>query len=248
MKLAVSKPTHTEEQRKLLFDSYRSFGYAGLQLKENQYADFLEGRVIEKRWLEDTGIFAALVASTALTEADNAKLRRIFEFAGRMGTELVVFHLHLPRKGVTDRDLRRYAQTLSEFGREARRNGLRLSLHHGYEQPVMVRPDFEVFYGSVEDDAVGLTVDTGILAKSGIRDIAGFIVDFKGLIDNFHIKDFDGKEFRLPGQGRLNFEPIFEAIREIEYTGWVSVDEETDTPISEGLPVCFRFLEKSLEP
>ena len=41
MKIAFSKPTRDDAEQRELFGGFRSAGYAGLQLKGNQYGDFV---------------------------------------------------------------------------------------------------------------------------------------------------------------------------------------------------------------
>ncbi|HEU5419462.1 MAG TPA: sugar phosphate isomerase/epimerase, partial [Streptosporangiaceae bacterium] len=154
--------------------------------------------------------------------------------------ERIVFCHDHPRDGVTSADLTGFARTLSGLGREAADHGLALSLHHHFQQPVMHRPDFDVFFAAVEQ--VGLTVDTAHLAKSGITDIAGLIRDLSGVIDNIHVKDYDRGEFRILGRGTLDFTGILAALRDIGYQGWLCVDEESPASLDEGLRASRDYL------
>lgn len=93
----------------------------------------------------------------------------------------------IPRAEVGQDDIRRYADVLSDLGLEAQQQGIKLSLHHHYDQPVMYRDDFDIFFDQVKDKSVGLTVDTAHLVKSGIEDVAEVIRSFGHVIDNFHL-------------------------------------------------------------
>jgi sugar phosphate isomerase/epimerase len=133
---------------------------------------------------------------------------------------------------------------MSEIGKQSADRGVALSLHHHYQQPVMRRPDFDVFFGAA--DSVGLTVDTAHLVKSGVTDVAGLIRDLGPVIDNLHLKDFAAGEFRLLGEGTLDFDAIFQALREIDYHGWLCVDEESSASLADGLRISQEFLRARL--
>lgn len=248
IKLAFSRPTSTMEEQTLLFEQYRAVGYDGLQLKESQYAPFLtnpEGFL--EAWGNLSGIGSALITGGNLNDASTEKLRHVFRFASAIGAERIVYCHGIPRADVTPADIRRYADLLSELGLEAQQEGLKLSLHHHYNNPVMYRDDFDIFFNQIKEHAVGLTVDTAHLVKSGILDAAEIIRSFGHVIDNFHLKDFDQGEWRVLGQGSIDFGDIFGAIHEIGYTGWISADEESGGSVMEGMKDCYAFIKKGLK-
>ena len=123
---------------------------------------------------------------------------------------------------------------------------MKLSLHNHHGQAVMTREDLEVFFGAIEEGAVGLTVDTAHLVKSGVTDVAGVIRDFAGVIDNFHLKDYADGQWRVLGSGAIDFEPIFAAIGDIGYDGWLSTDEESDAPLLPAMEHCVEFMKAGL--
>jgi sugar phosphate isomerase/epimerase len=133
------------------------------------------------------------------------------------------------------------------LGLEARQYGVHLSLHHHYNQPVMHRTDFDIFFERVRPESLGLTVDTAHLVKSGIHDVAEIIRTFGRLINNFHMKDFSEGNWKVLGQGSIDFDPIFRAIKGIDYQGWISADEESGGTIRESMQACLQFMKKGLE-
>lgn len=247
IKFAFSRPTANESERDELFGHFTAAGYDGLQLKHGQYAGFLDDpEQFVERWGHLQGIGSVLITGGSLDENNVQALRRLYKFASKIGTEIVVFCHGVSRNNVTDQDIVRYAKLLSELGEEARQVGLKLSLHHHFDQPVMYRKDFDLFFENVKDNAVGLTVDTAHLVKSGINDVAEVITSFKGVIDNFHMKDFAEGNWRILGQGDIDFKPIFKAIREIDYRDWMSADEESGGGIRDGMTDCLGFMKDQL--
>lgn len=247
IKLAFSRPTSTTEEQTLLFEQYRAVGYDGLQLKESQYAAFMtKPESFREAWGDFPGISSALITGGSLDDASKEKLRNVFRFASAIGTERIVYCHGIPRANVIPADIRRYADALSDLGLEAQQQGLKLSLHHHFNNPVMHRDDFDIFFNQIKENTIGLTVDTAHLVKSGITDAAEIIRSFGHVIDNFHLKDFDQGEWRVLGQGTIDFGPIFEAIREIGYTGWISADEESGGSVIEGMQDCYAYMKNGL--
>ena len=247
MKIAFSSPTANEDERRTLFDRFREVGYDGLQLKKKQYYPYLnEPDRFKLEWGGLPGVASGLITGGNLDDENRAFLKQVFSFAGAVGTDLVVHCISRAREGVTKEDIRNYAAVLSDLGKEAQDRGVKLSLHQHFNQPVMYREDVEVFFDAADDGTVGLTVDTAHLVKSGISDVAGVIQDFRGVIDNYHLKDFSGGAFKVLGQGDIDFAPIFTAIKETRYSGWLSADEESGGDIVEGMEGCFTFINAQL--
>lgn len=243
MNLAFSKPTSNEEERYALFSQFSSVGYDGLQLKKGQYSEYLDepSRFLEE-WRHYPGVASSLIVGGKLDEPGVSSLRKLFEFARSVESERIVFCHTVSRWDVSSADIKDFAKTLSELGKEAQQSGLKLSLHHHYDQPVMYRNDFDLFFNAVEDQAVSLTVDTAHLVKSGIEDIASLIRDFRYVIDNVHVKDFAGGEFKVLGEGYVDFAPVFSAIQEIGFDDWICADEESGSGLSGSMQSCRQFI------
>lgn len=247
MRFAFSRPTGGDDEQRVLFQNFHPIGYDGLQLKRGQYAKYLDDpQRFADDWGKAPGLAAGLITGGRLDEDGIASLRKVLRFASAMGSDRVIFCHGRPREGLTADDIRGFAKRLSELGAEARSLGTKLSLHHHFNQPVMHRADFDAFFDAVEDGAVGLTVDTAHLVKSGVDDIAGVVRDFAGAIDNFHLKDFADGRWRVLGEGEIDFAPVFTAIRDIGYDGWVSIDEESGGDIVGTMKTCYQFMTKAL--
>jgi inosose dehydratase len=244
MKLAFSQPTGNAEEQQTLFSQFRHLGYGSLQLKAGQYNAYIDQpeRFVERWGTDARDIACGLIVGSRLDEAGIALLRTLFRFAEAVGSERIIFCHSQPRQGLSDIEIKRFAKILSDLGKEAQQHGTALSLHHHYNQPVMYRDDFEVFFNAVSDQSVRLTVDTAHLVKSGIDDISGVIQDYHHVIDNMHIKDYADGEFKMLGQGNINFAPVFSALREIGYQGWMCADEESGNTGIEAMQTCARFL------
>ena len=244
MRRSFSKPVPEGEIDRLVV-SYRAEGYEGLQLKQGQYLEHVaDPDGLRARWGDDPGTYSALIVFDTLRTDGLARLRDIVSFASAVGAERVVFCHDHPREGVDKDVLRAFAGILSLEGLAARDRGVALSLHHHFGQPVMLPEDFRVFFDAV-GDTVGLTVDTAHLAKSGIDDIPAFIREFAPVIDNLHLKDYDGEQWRLLGEGDLALVDILTAFDETGYTGWLCVDEESSASLDDGFRLSREWLERN---
>ncbi|BCM90178.1 inosose dehydratase [Abditibacteriota bacterium] len=242
-RFAFSIPTNNPEEQTQLFDGFKAAGFAGLQLKGGQYARYVEQpQQFLEEWGHDKGMSAGLIYGGGLDESGVAALRRVFEFAQAVGSEIVIFcHAH-SRASVTDDEVRGFARQLSSLGTEAQQRGVKLSLHNHFDNPVMYRADFETFFESVTPGSIGLTLDTAHLQKSGVFDIAGVVRDYAAFIDNVHLKDFADGQFKTLGRGEINFDEIFAALHDIKFAGWLCADEESETGIEESLRASFDFI------
>jgi inosose dehydratase len=245
MQLAFSRPTSNEEEQQLLFDQFQSIGYEGLQLKLNQYKHYIDRpELFLEKWGHIKGVASGLITYGILDENHIAQLKQEIRFAQKVKSERIILCHTIPRQGISKDDFRGYATIISDLGKEAEQSGVEFSLHHHYNQPVMYKEDMDVFFDQINDDSVGLTIDTAHLVKSGIEDISDVIYSFRDVIDNFHIKDYVQDEFKVLGQGEIDFAPIFQAIKEIEYNGWITADEESGYDINEGMKDCYEYMKE----
>jgi inosose dehydratase len=257
VKLAFSSPTTTSSEGEVLYARYAEFGYAGLQLKSGQYLAYLDDPGTARRAArEDRGRFSGLIFGGSLDEAGQRTLRKVIELAASVRSERVVFCHGLPKGEVTADDMRGFAMVLSRLGSYAQDRGTRLSLHHHYDQPVMFAEDIRLFFELVEPGRVGLTIDTAHMWMAGQDDVGATIEEFAGILDNVHLKDCrdDAPGARLPsgarratsfmplGQGQLDFEPVFRALRRTGYAGWLCVDEESGADIATSLKLSHDFV------
>jgi inosose dehydratase len=246
MRLAFSAPTRDPQQSADLFSGFHAAGYEGLQLKTAQFQDHLdEPRRLLELWPTLHRSISGLIVGTKLDDAGRIKLQRVFRLAQAVEADLVVFCHSQPRSGLPHDDLCRIADDVDELGRQAADLGTKLSLHQHFNQPCMHRGDLDVFFDRPR--SYGLTVDTAHLVKSGIADVPEVIASFRHAIDNFHMKDFAQGQFKVLGEGNIDFAPIFKAVRSIGYKGWIAADEESGSDLVSGMRACAAYLRQGLQ-
>ncbi len=257
MRLGFSTPTPSPSEEQLLFSSYKNSGYEGLQLKSGQYLKYLDNPgPAEERAKADPGSFSALIFWGPLDQDGQQALENVVRFAAGVASERVIFCHDHPRDQTDDDDIRSFAKVLSRIGSEALDLGVKLSLHHHYNQPVMFPDDIGIFFPACAPGTVGLTLDTAHMWKAGEDDVGSVIERFADLIDNVHLKDCrdDAGGRRLPngaraaasfvplGSGEINFDPIFAALSSVRYSGWICVDEESGAGVAESLKASHEFI------
>jgi len=139
------------------------------------------------------------------------------------------------------------------LGKYAQEKGTRLSLHNHSGQLFQDDRDLAGFRQFAQPEYAGLTLDTAHLALGGVMDVAAVIRECKDYIDLFHIKDLGspstrnkdrkGRKFCPLGDGELDFDGIFDAIRDIGFDGWLVVDDESDQmTLEDALSHAVKFM------
>jgi inosose dehydratase len=135
---------------------------------------------------------------------------------------------------------------LEEVGKLANSNGLRLCYHPHMGTGVMIKEDVDRLMANTRPELVHLLLDTGHLAGAGV-DPLQVTIQYGRRIKHIHLKDvradvvtrvrtenlsfYDAIEagvFTVPGDGAIDFVPIFAALAEAGFEGWLVVEAEQD--------------------
>ncbi|MBQ3637996.1 MAG: myo-inosose-2 dehydratase [Clostridia bacterium] len=146
----------------------------------------------------------------------------------------------------TDDQWKKVVEGYNELGRLAKEAGMTLTLHHHMGTGVQTAEEIDRFMESVDPDLVYLLFDSGHLTFAGI-DPLPVLKKYVGRIRHVHLKDVRlpirdqaQKEgwsfltavrngvFTVPGDGDVDFAPIFSVLEEKGYEGWVVVEAEQD--------------------
>ena len=239
MYLGYSRPGSPDALADMITQSAAQ-GYNGLQLKGGQYAP----------WLDDIDAFqrkfdASRIMGIIAYGSDEGDLRRCIDFAGGLGLEAVTWVPAWNRDQLKNAVYRCAAESLNRLGKYAQEKGTRLSLHNHSGQLFQDEKDLAKFCEFAQPEYAGLTLDTAHLALGGVMDVAGVIRECKGYIDLFHIKDLKERKFYPLGDGELDFDEIFEAIRDIGFDGWLVVDDESDQmTLEDALSHAVKFMRR----
>ena len=153
---------------------------------------------------------------------------------------------------LSDEEWQGFGERLTRVADFIHGQGLRLAYHHHLGTIVETGPQLQRFL-DVTGDSVGLTLDTGHAALGGI-DAVSVVSQVPDRIVHVHCKDvrrsvfetiYNGGNsfldgvlrgmFTVPGDGDLDFQPLFEALSGVDYSGWIIVEAEQDPAIANPL-------------
>ena len=146
----------------------------------------------------------------------------------------------------SDEEWRRLTSGLNKLGELARDKGMKLTYHHHMGTGVQNSGEIDRLMDNTDPKLVGLLYDTGHLAFSG-EDHLAVLEKWIKRIRHVHLKDMrlavSRKAFRekwsflravkegvftVPGDGCIDFTPIFRILKKANYSGWWVVEAEQD--------------------
>jgi inosose dehydratase len=150
-----------------------------------------------------------------------------------------------PEQGLSGEGWEIYTAGASQVADAVKREtGLRSVIHHHGATYVETPQEVKKFLSLTDPDLVGLCFDTGHYALGG-GDPAEGITRYADRIWHVHFKDFDPSVldraddegwgyqqmigqgvFSELGQGNVDFAAVLSALREIDYDGWIVVEQD----------------------
>ncbi|AQX55603.1 myo-inosose-2 dehydratase [Priestia flexa] len=150
----------------------------------------------------------------------------------------------------TEDEWQRLALGLNHLGMLAKEKDMHIVYHHHMGTGVQTTSEIDRLMEMTDPELVHLLFDTGHLVFSG-EDPLCILKKYLPRIKHVHLKDVrrDVVEavkakkwsflqavrqgvFTVPGDGSINFEPIFEQLADSDYTGWFVVEAEQDPAVA----------------
>ncbi|MDR1349275.1 MAG: myo-inosose-2 dehydratase [Zoogloeaceae bacterium] len=147
---------------------------------------------------------------------------------------------------------------LNRLGKTARGMGMKLSFHHHMGTVVQTAAEVDRLMAGTNPDLVSLLFDSGHLAYCG-EDCHAVLKKYAKRVGHVHLKDIrpnvvkrvkdeklsflDGVRagaFTVPGDGCIDFGPIFQALAESGYRGWMVVEAEQDPAKADPLEYAIK--------
>ena len=145
-----------------------------------------------------------------------------------------------------DREWKLLAEGLNKLGKIAKDKGMTLTFHHHMGTVVQTEEEIDRFMEMVDPELVFLLFDSGHLSFAGI-DPEKVLKKYVNRVRHVHLKDIRREMveksrnerwsflkgvregvFTVPGDGDVDFAPIFKILEEAGYEGWVVVEAEQD--------------------
>ena len=160
-----------------------------------------------------------------------------------------------------------FYEKISEIGKYLEGEGMPLAYHHHMGTVIETQKDTERLLENT-DDSVKLTLDTGhMLFAQG--DSKKILNDFNERLIHIHCKDirknvldnslkndlsFRGAflegVFTVPGDGCIDYKPLFDILKEINYSGWLVVEADQDPKKANPLEYAikgYKYLTETLQ-
>ncbi len=171
------------------------------------------------------------------------------------------------RPQMNDDEWKDFCRKISEMGKYLEDQGMPLAYHHHMGTVIESQKDTERLIENTCDQ-VKLTLDTGhmLFAKGNTIKV---IDDFKERLIHVHCKDmrknileksikedlsfreaFLEGAFTVPGDGCIDYRPIFNLLKKNNYSGWLVVEAEQDPKKAnpfEYAKIGYKYLSKSCE-
>ncbi|MBR6707932.1 MAG: myo-inosose-2 dehydratase [Clostridia bacterium] len=146
----------------------------------------------------------------------------------------------------TEEEWKKVTEGFNRLGRLAAEKGMKLTCHHHMGTGVQTAEEIDRFLAETDPEYVGLLFDSGHLTFAGIDPVAVLKKHIRR-VGHVHLKDVRLKVrdramaegwsfleavrmgvFTVPGDGDVDFGPIFDILDENGYSGWVVVEAEQD--------------------
>ena len=162
-------------------------------------------------------------------------------------------------------DWKKFCEKINEVGKRLEGENMPLAYHHHMGTVIQSHEDTERLMNET-NDTVKLTIDTGHMLFAGGNSLK-IIRDFKEKIAHVHCKDMREKvlkkslsedlsfrhaflegAFTVPGDGCIDYRPIFNELVKNSYHGWLVVEAEQDPKKAnpfEYAKIGFNYLKKT---
>jgi inosose dehydratase len=158
----------------------------------------------------------------------------------------------------TDKEWSLLVDGLHHLGAVAAEKGMKLVYHHHMGTGIQTTAEIEQLMAETNPEKVSLLYDTGHLVFSG-EDHLYLLKKYIDRIHHVHLKDVridvahkvrEGKlsfleavkagVFTVPGDGVIDFKPVFEALSDSGYKGWFVVEAEQDPAVANPLEYALK--------
>ncbi|MBQ7688865.1 MAG: myo-inosose-2 dehydratase [Clostridia bacterium] len=151
-----------------------------------------------------------------------------------------------------------FCKGLDRLGKTAKDMGIALTLHHHMGTVVQTEAEIDRMMENTDPELFGLLFDSGHLAYCG-EDYMSVLKKYAKRIRHVHLKDIRPAviekvkaehlsflqgvrlgTFTVPGDGAIDFGPIFDVLAETGYEGYVLVEAEQDPAIANPLEYAIK--------
>lgn len=171
------------------------------------------------------------------------------------GTELPIFEA---KRTLNADEWKTFTQGLNKLGKIAADMGVAVVFHHHMGTVVQTAEETDRLMEMTDPGLVSLLFDTGHFAYCG-EDPLAILKKHIGRVRHVHLKDIRPQlvakvkqeklsflqgvrlgTFTVPGDGALDFMPIFQTLSDAGYNGWMLVEAEQDPAVANPLEYAIK--------
>jgi inosose dehydratase len=227
----------------------KALGLRGLTICNAWFSSFLTTRPyaeVEKDFLEHRDFLHAVGARVIGAAEQGNSIQ---------GRDLPVFDAK-PR--FSEAEWKKLGEGLNRLGERAKEKGMALTYHHHMGTGVQTAEEIDRLMESTDANLLGLLYDTGHLVFAG-EDHLAVLRKWGRRVRHVHLKDvrsavlakvkkdkmsFLGAvksgAFTVPGDGSVDFAPVFKELASIGYEGWWVVEAEQDPALANPLEYAIK--------
>lgn len=159
---------------------------------------------------------------------------------------------------MNDAEWDRFCDGLNKLGRVARGRGFKLCFHHHMGTVVQTSEETDRMMANTDPDCVFLCYDTGHFTFAG-EDPLSMLKKYVARVGHVHLKDMRLRvveearknnwsfltavrngAFTVPGDGDVDFDPVFKVLSDAGYQGWLLVEAEQDPAKADPLEYAIK--------
>ena len=238
-------PSDPDELRKAL-------DLRGMRIASRWYSSFIISRPME----EEEKDFIANLDFLAAVGADRINVsEQSFSIQGQTDTPILTGNT---KYVMNDEEWDRLCRGLDHLGKIAKDRGFKLCYHHHMGTVVQTCEETDRMMAGTDPDLVFLCYDTGHFTFAG-EDPLAMLKKYASRVGHVHLKDMRLKvveeakkkgysflksvregAFTVPGDGDVDFDPIFRTLADAGYKGWLLVEAEQDPAKADPLEYAMK--------
>ena len=212
----------------------------GMRIASRWYSSFLITRPIE----EEEKDFIANLDFLAAVGANRINVsEQSYSIQGKTDTPILTGD---NKYVMNDEEWDVFCRGLNHLGKIAKDRGFKLCFHHHMGTVVQTSEETDRMMSNTDPDLVFLCYDTGHFTFAG-EDPLTMLKKYSDRIGHVHLKDMRlpvveevrknnmsflqavrSGAFTVPGDGDVDFDPIFKVLSDAGYKGWLLVEAEQD--------------------
>ena len=224
----------------------------GMTIASRWFSSFLLTQPLEqvKRDFEKELDFLAAVGCNRINVSEQS-----YSIQGQLDTPVLTGgHKHV----MDDREWKLLCDGLNELGRIAVDRGFKLCFHHHMGTVVQTAEETDRMMANTDPRYVFLCYDTGHFTFAG-EDPLAMLKKYVSRVGHVHLKDMRlpvveearknnwsfleavrNGAFTVPGDGDVDFDPVFRVLEEAGYEGWLLVEAEQDPAKADPLEYAMK--------